>query len=65
MMAYVGVVNHPHFAVTPADGSFTLANVPAGTHTIRVWHEQYGVRTSAVRVDAEQTAAVELVYAGN
>jgi plastocyanin len=26
-------------AVSGADGAFTLANVPAGTHELRVWHE--------------------------
>jgi len=30
MRAYIGVVAHPYFAVTGADGSFELRNVPPG-----------------------------------
>ena len=30
MNAWIGVVDHPYFAVTGADGAFTLANLPAG-----------------------------------
>src|SRR5881227_478418 len=32
MNAYVGVVNHPYFAVTKDDGKFELANMPPGTY---------------------------------
>ncbi len=34
-------------------GTFTLADVPAGTHTIQVWHEEYGVLTQVVTVEAD------------
>ena len=34
MAAYVGVVAHPFFAVTGADGSFSLTGVPPGTYTV-------------------------------
>jgi cytochrome c oxidase subunit 2 len=30
MNAYVGVVEHPYFAVSAADGSFTISGLPAG-----------------------------------
>ena len=42
MRAYIGIVKHPYFAVTPTSGTFEIAGVPAGTHTIQAWHEQYG-----------------------
>ncbi len=42
MHAWVGVVAHPYFVVTGADGSFTLRNLPPGTYTIEAWHEQLG-----------------------
>src|SRR5262252_9169391 len=35
MVAFVGVVNHPYFAVTSADGSFSLRDVPEGTYELR------------------------------
>ena len=50
MTAFVGVVNHPYFAVSGANGEFEIRDVPAGSHAIRVWHEQYGELTQTARV---------------
>jgi plastocyanin len=62
MTAYVGVVNHPYFAVTGEAGSFVIEKVPAGTHTIQTWHERYGVRTQTVRVTAGTITTVDFTY---
>jgi plastocyanin len=64
MVAWVGVVPHPYFAVSGADGSFTIQRVPAGRHTIQVWHEAYGVLKMTVDVKAGQTATVDFAYTG-
>ncbi|HTM04006.1 MAG TPA: carboxypeptidase regulatory-like domain-containing protein [Vicinamibacterales bacterium] len=64
MTAYVGVEAHPYFAVTGADGTFTIANVPAGRHTIRTWHERYGSLTQVVTVKPGETATVDFAYKG-
>lgn len=42
MHAWIGVVDHPYFAVTGPDGAFQLNNVPPGKYTIEVWHEVLG-----------------------
>ena len=42
MHAWVGVVAHPYFAVTGADGTFQLRNVPPGNYVIETWHEELG-----------------------
>lgn len=39
MNAYVLVFGHPFFSVTDSQGRYTIRNVPAGTHTVRVWSE--------------------------
>ena len=39
MKSYVGVLNHPFFAVTAEDGSFTIKGVPPGKYTLVAWHE--------------------------
>ena len=39
MSAYVLVFSHPFFSVTDAQGRYTMVNVPAGTHTVKVWSE--------------------------
>jgi plastocyanin len=42
MSAYIGVMDHPFFAVTGTDGSFTLSGVPDGHYTVAMWHERFG-----------------------
>jgi hypothetical protein len=64
MVAWVGVVPHPYFAVSGNDGSFTIARVPPGRRTIQTWHEAYGRLTRIVDVKAGQTATVDFVYTG-
>jgi hypothetical protein len=39
MSAWIGVFDHPWFAVTGEDGSFTISHVPPGTFTLAAWHE--------------------------
>jgi plastocyanin len=48
MHAYVGVMDHPYFAVTHAGGKFELKNLPAGTYTVEAWHEKLGSQTLSV-----------------
>jgi len=48
--AYILVFDHPFFAVTGADGSFRIPDVPAGSYTARVWHEKLGEKTATVTV---------------
>jgi len=42
MQASVGIVDSPFFAVTAADGSFTLPKLPAGEYEVSAIHEVYG-----------------------
>jgi plastocyanin len=65
MAAWVGVVAHPYFAVTGADGSFTLAGVPPGTYTIEAWHERFGTKQTQVTVAANQTETASLTLSAN
>jgi hypothetical protein len=50
MIAYVGVVPHPYFAVTGNEGTFELKTVPPGTYTIEAWHEKLGRQTQSVTI---------------
>jgi plastocyanin len=63
MVAFVGVVNHPYFAVTAPDGTFTLRDVPEGTYEVRAWQEDLGTIASQVRVEPAREANVELAFA--
>ena len=64
MTAFVGVVNHPYFATSGAGGTFTIANVPAGSYTIQTWHELFGTLTQSVRVNEGSTTTIEFAYSG-
>ena len=56
MFAYVGVMDHPYFAVTDKAGSFKLpADLPAGTYTLVAYHLKAGEQTQEITVaDADK-----------
>lgn len=55
MVAFVVAVDTPYFAVTDAEGNFTIPDVPAGTYTISVWHERLKKTTQTVTVSGDVT----------
>ena len=57
MNASVGVLDHPYFAVTKADGSFSIPNLPPGSYTLGAWHERLGTQTLQVTVAAKESKA--------
>jgi plastocyanin len=59
MKAWIGVLKHPFFAVTKADGTFEIKNVPPGTYTLEAWHEKFGTKTAQVKVDNKGTVTQE------
>jgi hypothetical protein len=61
MFAYVGVMDHPYFAVTDKEGNFKLpADLPAGTYTIEAFHLKAGTVTQEVTVTADDKKTVDL-----
>jgi hypothetical protein len=55
MGAYVGVFDHPYFAVTDEDGNFEIKDSPAGNYRMVVWQESVGYVTKN-RKDGEPIA---------
>ena len=51
MSAYIWVVEHPYYAVTDSKGAFELKDVPAGTYTLKFWHENW--RAKPVEADGK------------
>jgi plastocyanin len=62
MNAYVGVMTHPYFAVTGADGTFSLRSLPPGTYTIEAWHEKLGTQTAQVTIGAKETKDANFTF---
>jgi hypothetical protein len=65
MRAWIGVVDHPYFAVTGTDGAFTLRNVPPGTYTVAVWQEKLGTEEQTVTVAPSGDAELNFTIKGN
>ena len=62
MKAYVGVVEHPYFAVTTGGGRFDLKNLPPGTYTIEAWHAKAGTQTQQVTIGEKETKDVTFTF---
>ena len=56
MFAWVSVFDHPYFAVSAADGKFTIKNVPAGKYTLEAVHRKLGTQTAEIEVKADGAA---------
>lgn len=50
--AYLAVFDHPYFAVTAPNGTFTMQGVPPGRYRLKVWHERTNVAEQVVDVGA-------------
>ena len=61
MLAYVVVVDTPHFAVTDAAGSFLIRNVPPGRYRLIAWHEKKDGLEQDVEVAAGAPLKLDLV----
>tara|TARA_B110000116_G_scaffold223744_1_gene203053 strand:- start:249 stop:935 length:687 start_codon:yes stop_codon:yes gene_type:complete len=65
MKSYTQVFDHPYFAVSGSDGSFSISNVPDGTYEAIAWQEKFGskrIMTQSVTVksgDAELNFSFE------
>ncbi len=62
MNAYVGVLDHPYFTVSDADGKFELKGVPPGTYTIEAWHEKLGTTTQSVTLAEKGTQEITFTF---
>ena len=60
MEAFVMAAPTPYFAVTKADGSYTIADVPDGAYTVKVWHPKLKAAQKAVTVTGATAADFEI-----
>jgi plastocyanin len=62
MRGYIGVVEHPFFAVTDGSGRFSIPQLPPGTYTIEAWHERLGTQTQQITVAAKDAKTLDFTF---
>ena len=60
MEGWVVIADHPYYALTDTNGTFTISNVPPGTYTLEVWHEMLGIVTQPVTVKAKKSVKISV-----
>jgi hypothetical protein len=55
MFAYIGVFDHPYFAVTAKDGTYKITGLPKGKYTIEAYH----VKTHGANPGVQQEVTVD------
>ena len=64
MHAYWIAEEHPYYAVTAADGSFKISDLPAGDYEVEVWQEKLGKKTMPVTIKAKDETKVAWTMGG-
>lgn len=66
MVGFVHVLEHPFYAITGPDGSFTLKGLPPGEYEIGVLHEsarfEVAPARATVKITAGETQKIEFIY---
>jgi hypothetical protein len=52
MHCVVLVMENPYFAMTDADGHYSISNVPPGTYKLKAWHERLPADEQEITVPA-------------
>jgi len=55
-------VDNPYYALTGLEGTFVIADLPAGTYRIKAWHPILGEQVQEVTVAANGTASVGFTF---
>jgi len=63
MRAYINVMTHPYFAVSAADGKYTIKNLPPGEYTLVAVHEKFGEQTMQVKVSSKMDTDARFTFA--
>jgi plastocyanin len=63
MRAYINVMTHPYFAVSAADGRYTIKNLPPGEYTLVAVHEKFGEQTMKVKVSSKMDTDARFAFA--
>lgn len=62
MTAHFWVMDHPFYAVTDAEGRFSIPELPPGEYILAAWHERFGEQEITVLVGQEPPAKAEFRF---
>ena len=62
MLGYIGVLTHPYFSVSDANGQFELKGLPPGEYTLEAWHERLGAQSQKIKIEPQETKEIEFKY---
>jgi len=62
MFAWVSIFDNPYYAISGADGKFTIKDVPPGKYTVVADHRKLGEQTQTVEV-TDKNATVNFSFA--
>jgi plastocyanin len=64
MQSYIGVMEHPFFAVSGEGGKFDISGLPAGTYTVEAWHEseRLGTMTEEITVAEGESKTLDFMF---
>lgn len=58
--AWIAVLDHPYYAQTATNGTFSIDGIPAGKYHVRAWHPALGVVDDSINVVAGQQVSLAL-----
>ena len=56
------MVDHPYYAVTDAEGMFTIRDIPPGTYSVTCWQESLGEQTAQVTIATGARTVHDFIY---
>ena len=62
MNAWVGVLDHPFYAVSGSGGAFDIQRTAARHLHIEAWHEKLGTQTQTVTIGAKETKELSFTF---
>jgi hypothetical protein len=64
MHAFIGVLDHPYYAVSNDTGTFTIPNLPPGDYTLEAWHEKLGTQDQKITVSPSGKVTADFTFKG-
>ncbi len=64
MKSYIGVVDHPFYAVTGDQGTFEIKGLPPGEYVVEAWHEKYGAQDQKVTLAPSASQTLDFTFKG-